>query len=48
MCCSAIATASGQAALHLAIATLMGQGGHVVASASLYGGSPNLLLYTNL
>ena len=28
----AIATASGQAALHLAIATLMGQGGHVVAS----------------
>jgi O-acetylhomoserine (thiol)-lyase len=29
----AIATASGQAALHLALATLMGQGGHVVASA---------------
>src|SRR5690349_21195785 len=42
----AIATASGQAALHLAIATLMGQGGHVVASASLYGGSHNLLQYT--
>src|SRR5512140_193031 len=42
----AIATASGQAALHLAIATLMGQGGHVVASASLYGGSHNLLSYT--
>ncbi|APV49888.1 O-acetylhomoserine aminocarboxypropyltransferase [Betaproteobacteria bacterium GR16-43] len=42
----AIATASGQAALHLAIATLMGQGGHVVASASLYGGSHNLLAYT--
>ena len=42
----AIATASGQAALHLAIATLMGQGGHVVASASLYGGSHNLLHYT--
>src|SRR3954447_15470404 len=41
-----IATASGQAALHLAIATLMGQGGHVVASASLYGGSHNLLAYT--
>src|SRR5687768_14712341 len=43
---AAIATASGQAALHLAIATLMGEGGHVVASASLYGGSHNLLAYT--
>jgi len=42
----AIATASGQAALHLAIATLMGEGGHVVASSSLYGGSHNLLAYT--
>ena len=42
----AIATSSGQAALHLAIATLMGSGGHVVASASLYGGSHNLLHYT--
>src|SRR5687768_351327 len=42
----AIATASGQAALHLAIATLMGEGGHIVASASLYGGSHNLLAYT--
>ena len=42
----AIATASGQAALHLAIVTLMGQGGHIVASSSLYGGSHNLLTYT--
>ena len=42
----AIATASGQAALHLAIVTLMGEGGHIVASASLYGGSHNLLAYT--
>ncbi len=42
----AIATASGQAALHLAIATLMGAGGHIVASAALYGGSQNLLHYT--
>ncbi len=42
----AIATASGQAALHLAIATLTGAGGHVVASRSLYGGSHNLLRYT--
>ena len=39
----AVATASGQAALHLAIATLMGAGGHIVASKSLYGGSTNLL-----
>src|ERR671919_166276 len=41
-----IATASGQAALHLAIATLMGSGGHIVASTALYGGSHNLLAYT--
>ncbi|MBP7421924.1 MAG: O-acetylhomoserine aminocarboxypropyltransferase [Sulfuritalea sp.] len=42
----AIAVASGQAALHLAIVTLMGAGGHIVASRSLYGGSHNLLDYT--
>jgi O-acetylhomoserine (thiol)-lyase len=42
----AIAVASGQAALHLAITTLMGCGGHIVASRSLYGGSHNLLDYT--
>jgi len=42
----AIATASGQAALHLAVATLMGAGSHIVASGSLYGGSHNLLAYT--
>jgi O-acetylhomoserine (thiol)-lyase len=42
----AIATASGQAALHLAIATLMGAGSHIVASSALYGGSQNLLHYT--
>jgi O-acetylhomoserine (thiol)-lyase len=42
----AIATASGQAALHLAIVTLMGAGSHIVASRSLYGGSHNLLAYT--
>jgi len=42
----AIATASGQAALHLAIVTLMGAGGHIVASRALYGGSHNLLDYT--
>jgi O-acetylhomoserine (thiol)-lyase len=42
----AIAVASGQAALHLAIATLMGAGAHIVASRALYGGSHNLLDYT--
>ncbi|WKB52702.1 O-acetylhomoserine aminocarboxypropyltransferase [Eleftheria terrae] len=42
----AIATASGQAALHLAVSTLMGAGSHIVASAALYGGSHNLLHYT--
>jgi O-acetylhomoserine (thiol)-lyase len=42
----AIATASGQAALHLAVATLMGAGSHIVASTALYGGSHNLLHYT--
>ena len=42
----AIATASGQAALHLAVATLLDAGQHVVASGSLYGGSHNLLGYT--
>ncbi|MDX1595154.1 MAG: O-acetylhomoserine aminocarboxypropyltransferase [Gammaproteobacteria bacterium] len=42
----AIAAASGQAVLHLAVATLMGAGGHIVASRSLYGGSHNLLAYT--
>lgn len=42
----AIATASGQAAMHLAIATLMGAGSHIVSSRSLYGGTHNLLAYT--
>jgi O-acetylhomoserine (thiol)-lyase len=42
----AICTASGQAALHLAVATLMGTGGHIVSSRSLYGGSHNLFTHT--
>jgi len=42
----AIATSSGQAALHLAIVTLMDGGAHIVASRALYGGSHNLLDYT--
>jgi O-acetylhomoserine (thiol)-lyase len=43
---AAVATASGQAALHLAIATLMGAGGHIVSAASIYGGSHNLFTHT--
>jgi len=42
----AIATASGQAALHLALVTLLSAGSHIVASRALYGGSHNLLDYT--
>jgi O-acetylhomoserine (thiol)-lyase len=41
-----VAAASGQAALFLGIATLMGQGGHIVSSASIYGGSHNLFTHT--
>jgi len=42
----AVATASGMAALFLAVATLMDKGSHIVASGSLYGGSHNLFTYT--
>src|SRR5271165_6172376 len=42
----AVCTASGAAAMHLAIATLLGAGDHIVASASLYGGTINLLAQT--
>ncbi len=42
----AICTASGQAAMHLAIATIAGAGDHIVSSRALYGGSHNLLSYT--
>ena len=42
----ALATASGHAALHLGVATLMGTGGHIVSSASIYGGSHNLFTHT--
>ena len=41
-----IATASGQAAMHLAIATIVGSGEHIVSSRSIYGGTHNLLAYT--
>ena len=42
----AIATASGQAAMHLAIVTIVSAGEHIVASRSIYGGTHNLLDYT--
>lgn len=42
----AVATASGMAAIHLAIVTLAGAGSHIVASRALYGGTHNLLSYT--
>src|SRR3546814_18194082 len=42
----AVATASGQAALYLAIATLRDAGSHIVSSGSIYGGSHNLFTHT--
>jgi O-acetylhomoserine (thiol)-lyase len=42
----AVCTSSGMAAMHLAIATLLSAGDHIVASASLYGGTINLLTHT--
>ncbi|MEJ2121094.1 MAG: O-acetylhomoserine aminocarboxypropyltransferase [Alphaproteobacteria bacterium] len=42
----AVCTASGQAALHLAIVTLMDAGSHIVSSQSIYGGSHNLFMHT--
>jgi O-acetylhomoserine (thiol)-lyase len=42
----AVCTASGTAALHLAIATLLSAGDHIVASKNLYGGSYNMLNLT--
>ncbi len=43
---AAVATASGQAALWLAIATLGGAGSHLVASRALYGGTAQVLALT--
>lgn len=41
-----VCTSSGMAALHLAVATLMNAGSHIVSSASIYGGSHNLFTHT--
>ncbi len=43
---AAIATASGQAALFLCLATVAGAGDHVVASRALYGGTHQVLSLT--
>lgn len=42
----AVATASGMAAIHLALTTIASAGSHIVASQALYGGTHNLLRYT--
>lgn len=42
----AVCTASGMAAIHLGITTIVGAGDHIVASRCLYGGTHNLLTYT--
>ncbi len=42
----AVCIASGQAAFHLAVVTLMGQGGHIVASRNIYGGTHQMLNVT--
>jgi O-acetylhomoserine (thiol)-lyase len=42
----AVATASGTAALHLAVASLLSAGDHIVASKHLYGGSYNMMSLT--
>lgn len=43
---ASVATASGHAAFHIGITSLLSQGDHIVASRSLYGGSINLLAHT--
>ncbi len=42
----AVCAASGTAALHLAVATLLSAGDHIVASKNLYGGSYNMMNLT--
>ena len=42
----AVATASGMAAIHLALCTIMDGGSHIVSSHALYGGTHNLFTYT--
>ena len=42
----AVCTASGQAAMHLAVATLLSAGDHIVSSRNIYGGTHNVLNLT--
>ncbi len=42
----AVGTASGMAAMHLAVATLLSAGDHVVASKNIYGGNYSILNLT--
>ena len=42
----AVCTASGQAAMHLAVATLLSAGDHIVSSHNIYGGTHNVLNLT--
>lgn len=42
----ALAAASGQAAITMAVLAITGSGDHIVASSSLYGGTYNLFHYT--
>jgi len=42
----AVCTASGQAAMHLAVATLLSAGDHIVASRNIYGGTHQVLNLT--
>ena len=42
----AVCTASGQAALHLAVSTLLSAGDHIVSSRNIYGGSHNMMNLT--
>ncbi len=42
----AVCTASGMAAFHLALATILSAGDHVVCSQAVYGGTRNILAHT--
>ena len=42
----ALATSSGQAAIHLALLNIVESGDEIVASSNLYGGTYNLLNVT--
>ena len=43
---AALCTASGMSAIFLAIHTILGQGDHIISSASIYGGTDTLFRYS--